>query len=298
MHQPVLLKEVLEYLDPQPNQNFVDATFGFGGHSKEILKRIRPNGKVLGIEIDPEIFNEFLKIKEEIIEKEDLKRLVIVNNSYIYLKEIIEEKNFFPVHGVLFDLGVCSFHLDESERGFSYLRNQKLDMRFNPENPLTAYEIVNFWPLKDLERILRDYGEEKFYKRIALAIIKERNKKKIQTTFELLEILKRVLPKNYDSHRLHFATRTFQALRIATNKELENLSLALLDAFEILSKEGKLSVISFHSLEDRVVKNFFKKLKEENKGIILTKKPVRPLKEEIQKNPRCRSAKLRVFQKL
>lgn len=298
MHQPVLLKEVLEYLEPQANENFVDATFGFGGHSREILKLIRPNGKVLGIEIDPEIFQKFLEKKEEIIEKEDLKRLILVNASYCQLKEIVQEKKFFPIKGVLFDLGVCSYHFDESERGFSYLKNQPLDMRFNPKNPLTAYEIVNFWPLREIERIIKDYSEERYFKRIARAIGEQRKKKKIETTFDLIEILKKVLPKNYENHRIHFATRTFQALRIAVNDELLNLQKGLESAFEVVSSEGKIVVISFHSLEDRIVKNFFKRLKKENQGEILTKKPISPSKEEIEKNHRARSAKLRVFQKI
>ncbi len=298
MHKPVLLKEVLEYLDPQPNENFIDATFGFGGHSKEILKRIRPKGKVLGIEIDKEIFQKFLKEKEGIIEKEDLERLILINQSYLEIQEIVKKEKFFPINGILFDLGVCSYHFDLSERGFSYQKNQRLDMRFNIENPLTAYQIINFWPQKEIERILKDYGEEKYYKRIAKAIVQERKRKRIETTFDLIEILKKVLPKNYDHHRIHFATRTFQALRIAVNDELKNLEEGLLKAFQLLSSHGRLAVISFHSLEDRIVKNFFKKLKKENSAEILTKKPITPSLKEIKENPRSRSAKLRAIKKL
>ncbi len=298
MHKPVLLKEVLEYLNPQSNENFIDATFGFGGHSKEILKRIRPEGKVLGIEIDKEIFQEFLKKKEEIIEKEDSGRLILVNQSYLEIQEIVKKKNFFPINGILFDLGVCSYHFDLSERGFSYQKNQRLDMRFTIENPLTACQIINFWPQKEIERILKDYGEEKYYKRIAKAIVQERKRKRIETTFDLIEILKKVLPKNYDHRRIHFATRTFQALRIAVNDELKNLEEGLLKAFQLLFSHGRLAVISFHSLEDRIVKNFFKKLKKENSAEILTKKPITPSLKEVEKNPRSRSAKLRVIKKL
>lgn len=299
MHQPVLLKEVLEYLNPKRNENYIDATFGFGGHAKEILKRIRPNGKLLGIEIDPEIYQLFLKKKEEIIDKKDLARLILINDTYVRIQEIAKENKFLSINGILFDLGVCSYHFDCSDRGFSYRSNQKLDMRFNPFlSNLTAYEIVNYFEGSKIEKILRDYGEEKFSKRIAQAIVKERKKKKIETTFDLIEILKRVLPKNYDNRRIHFATRTFQALRIATNNELENLRMALIKSFEILKASGKLVVVSFHSLEDRIVKNFFKDLQKANKAQILTKKPIRPSLKEIKNNPRSQSAKLRVIKKL
>jgi len=291
-HIPVLLKEVIEYLNPTSNENFIDATIGEGGHSLAILKEIVPQGKVLGVELDSAIYEIVKnKLKNE-------KRLILVNDSYVNLEKIVKEKQFQSVNGILFDLGMCSWQIDESKRGFSYLKDEPLDMRFNPESTLTAAEIVNFWKLEDLERILREYGEEKYAKRIALAIKEVRRKKRIVGTQELVEILKKALPKNYDDYRLHPAVRTFQALRIAVNNELENLKMGLTLAFKILAPQGKIVVISFHSLEDRIVKIFFRDNAKQNTLKILTKKPITSSQEEIKNNIRSHSAKLRAVIKL
>jgi len=292
MHIPVLLKEVIEYLNPQPNENFIDATIGEGGHSLAILKKIAPQGKVLGVELDSAIYETVKnKLKNE-------KRLILVNDSYANIKKVVKEKQFQPVNGILFDLGMCSWQIDESKRGFSYLKDEPLDMRFSPKSTLTAAEIVNFWKIEDLERILRDYGEEKYARRIALAIKEDRRKKRIVGTQELVEILKKALPKNYDNYRLHPAVRTFQALRIAVNNELENLKMGLILASEILAPQGKIVVISFHSLEDRIVKIFFRDNAKQNTLKILTKKPITSSQEEIKNNIRSRSAKLRAALKI
>ena len=292
MHIPVLLKEVIEYLNPQPNENFIDATIGEGGHSLAILKKIAPQGKVLGVELDSAIYETVKnKLKNE-------KRLILVNDSYANIKKVVKEKQFQPVNGILFDLGMCSWQIDESKRGFSYLKDEPLDMRFSPKSTLTAAEIVNFWKIEDLERILRDYGEEKYARRIALAIKEDRRKKRIVGTQELVEILKKALPKNYDNYRLHPAVRTFQALRIAVNNELENLKMGLILASEILAPQGKIVVISFHSLEDRIVKFFFRDNAKQNILKILTKKPITSSQEEIKNNIRSRSAKLRAALKI
>jgi len=292
MHIPVLLKEVIEYLNPQPNENFIDATIGEGGHSLAILKKIAPQGKVLGVELDSAIYETVKnKLKNE-------KRLILVNDSYANIKKVVKEKQFQPVNGILFDLGMCSWQIDESKRGFSYLKDEPLDMRFSPKSTLTAAEIVNFWKIEDLERILRDYGEEKYARRIALAIKEDRRKKRIVGTQELVEILKKALPKNYDNYRLHPAVRTFQALRIAVNNELENLKMGLILASEILAPQGKIVVISFHSLEDRIVKFFFRDNAKQNTLKILTKKPITSSQEEIKNNIRSRSAKLRAALKI
>jgi len=292
MHIPVLLKEVIEYLNPQPNENFIDATIGEGGHSLAILKKIAPQGKVLGVELDSAIYETVKnKLKNE-------KRLILVNDSYVNIKKVVKEKQFQPVNGILFDLGMCSWQIDESKRGFSYLKDEPLDMRFSPKSTLTAAEIVNFWKIEDLERILRDYGEEKYARRIALAIKEDRRKKRIVGTQELVEILKKALPKNYDNYRLHPAVRTFQALRIAVNNELENLKMGLIMASEILAPQGKIVVISFHSLEDRIVKFFFRDNAKQNTLKILTKKPITSSQEEIKNNIRSRSAKLRAALKI
>lgn len=286
MHIPVLQKEVLKYLDPKPNENFIDATIGQAGHTLAILKKNWPEGKVLGIEIDPQLYEKLQKAKIE-------NRLILVNDSYTNLKKIVKSYNFKRVSGILFDLGLSSWHLEESKRGFSFLRPEILDMRYNLKLQLTAQKIVNYSSLFDLEKILKEYGEEKYAKRISKEILKERKIKPIKTTFQLVEIIKKAVPRRYLHQKLHFATKTFQALRIAVNDELNNLKKALPQAWEVLRPKGRLVVISFHSLEDRIVKNFFKNLAKEGKLQILTKKPIRPSQEEIKLNPRSRSAKLR-----
>lgn len=294
MHIPVLLKEVIEYLSPQANENFIDATIGEGGHTKAILEKNGPTGKVLGIEVDSILYQK----AKNIMLKQNTERLILVNDSYANIEKIIKEKQFQPINGILFDLGMCSWQIDESKRGFSYLKDEPLDMRFSPKNTLTAAEIVNFWKIEDLEKILRDYGEEKYAKRIALAIKEARRKKRVVGTQELVEILKKVLPKNYDNYRLHPAVRTFQALRIAVNNELENLKMGLTMALKILAPQGKIVVISFHSLEDRIVKIFFRDSAKQNTLKILTKKPITSSQEEIKNNIRSHSAKLRAAIKL
>lgn len=279
MHIPVLQKEVLQYLDPKPNENFIDATIDGGGHTAAILGKIKPNGKVLGIEIDPEIYQK--------LKSKNLDRLVLTNDSYVNLKSILEKNHFRPVNGILFDLGMSSWHLEESGRGFTFLKNEPLDMRYSLENDLTAEKIINNYSQEEIEKILKEYGEERFARRIAKRIIKERP---VKTTLQLVEIIKRVVPGRT---KINPATRTFQALRIAVNDELNNLRKVLPQTIEVLAPEGKIVIISFHSLEDRIVKNFFKS----SNLNILTKKPVRPSKEEIKINPRSRSAKLRATMK-
>ncbi len=288
IHIPVLQKEVIEYLKPQPNENFIDCTLGEAGHTLAILEKNKPKGKVLGIEIDPEI-NQKLKTVD---------RLTVINDSYINLKEIAKKNKFSPVSGILFDLGFSSHHLEKSNKGFSFLKNENLDMRYNPQNPLTAEKILNFWSFEDLEKIFKEYGEERFSREIAKNIIDFRKIKPIKTTLQLTEIIKRSVPSRYERRKIHPATRVFQALRIAVNDELNNLQSALPQALEIIGKDGKLVVISFHSLEDRIVKNFFREQQKANLIEILTKKPITPSFQEIKINPRSRSAKLRAAVKI
>lgn len=288
-HIPVLQKEVIKYLNPFAGGNFIDATFGEGGHGLEILKIIKPKGKLLGIEIDPILFEE---IKEKYKEEENL---ILVNDSYLHLPRIIEKYRFRPIKGILFDLGISRWHLEKSKRGFSFQKDQPLDMRFDPVgNNLTAFEIVNYWPQKKIEKILQEYGEEPFARKIAKEIVARREIKTIRTTFELVEIIKKCRP--FQKRRIHPATKTFQALRIAVNRELSNLEEVLGFLPKILDKEARMAIISFHSLEDRIIKRKFKEA--ENKGLvkILTKKPIVPSEEEILNNPSARSAKLRVAQ--
>jgi 16S rRNA (cytosine1402-N4)-methyltransferase len=290
VHKSVLLKEVIEYLNVERNKNYVDCTIGEGGHSIEILKRNSPEGKVLGIEIDSELYKKLSEKK--------LERLILVNDSFKNLKEIIEREKFKNIYGILFDLGISSWHIEKSGRGFSFLRDEPLIMRYDLKQKLTAEKIVNEWSEKEIERILREYGEEKFAKRISREIATARKVRPIKTTSQLVEVIKKAVPTFYQRKKIHFATKTFQALRIAVNNELENLKIALPQAIEVLEKGGRLVVISFHSLEDRIVKNFLKEKEKEGKIKILTKKPIQLSKEEIIKNPRSRSAKLRCALKI
>lgn len=302
MHIPVLLKEVIEYLNPKPGQKFVDAMIDGGGHAEVILERILPDGKLLGIELDGTLLKQLdakfknLKFKENSI---------LVNGSYINLKKIAEENNFMGADGVLFDLGMSSWHIEEAGRGFTFMKDEPLDMRFSNQltvnsKQLTAEEIVNKWSHDELVRILKEYGEERFAKSIAAGITKARKEKPIKTTFELVEIINKSVPFWYRSRhrRLHFATKTFQVLRIAVNNELENLELGFEQGVEILKNGGRIAVISFHSLEDRIVKNFFRTKAKEGILKVITKKPIRPSLVEIIANPRARSAKLRVVESI
>ena len=267
MHIPVLQKEVIKYLDPKSNENFIDCTIGEGGHSYAALERIAPRGKVLGIDCQMRI-----KPKE---------RLILAEDNFVNLKEVVEKNKFRQINGILLDLGMSSWHLEESGRGFSFQRREPLDMRYCLTNQLTVEKIVNFWSKSDLERIFNDYGQEKLSEKIAERIIEARKFKPIANTLQLAKII------NANPRKI------FQALRIAVNDELTNLEKTLPQALEILEKGGRLAVISFHSLEDRIVKNFFK-----NQPLgIAAKKPITPSLAEIRSNPRSRSAKLRVIMK-
>ncbi|MEA3293298.1 MAG: 16S rRNA (cytosine(1402)-N(4))-methyltransferase RsmH [Patescibacteria group bacterium] len=306
MHIPVLKKEVIKYLNPKANENFIDATLGEMGHAFAILEKTGPEGKILGIETDIELYQ---KLKQRIAKIPNSKiqdRIILVNDSYINLKNIVEKYNFKKVNGILFDIGMSSWDLEESGRGFSFQRNEPLDMRykiniqqsFREDYQVKAEDIVNHWSKEEIEKILREYGEEKFSKKIARAIIGQRKIKFIRNTFQLKEIIKDAVPFWYQRRKIHFATKTFQALRIAVNDELNNLRTALPLALEILGEQGALVVISFHSLEDKIVKNFFREKAKENLIRILTEKPVVPEKEEIEKNYRARSAMLRCANKI
>ena len=303
MHIPVLKREAIECLNPRANENFIDATFGGGGHTVEILKRNVPSGKVLGIEWDPVLYRE---LREQYSKTKFRERIILVRDSFCNLKKIVEREKFKPVSGILFDLGMSSWHLEKSGRGFSFQKEEPLIMRYDWDpakdrlysGKLTAAEIVNHWKEKEILKILVDYGEERFARKIAKEITEARKTKPIETTFQLNEVIKRATPAWYHHRKRHFATKTFQALRIAVNDELNNLRKALPQAVEILQKGGRIVVISFHSLEDRIVKRFFREGKKEGLLEILTKKPLTPEREEIKSNPRARSAKLRAAIKL
>ena len=328
MHTPVLLKEVIEYLNPQPGQNFIDATVGDGGHARAILAKVAPGGKVLGIDWDetalkglrldtgsiagsstgawePEPPQDPAGLRRGGVSGVDRSgieprsfqsgpaesNLVLREGNFADLAELAAEANFKNVAGVLFDLGFRTFHLEESGRGFSFSRNEPLDMRYSTETGLTALEIINTWPQPELERVFKEWGEERNFRRIAESIIRARAKGKIATTGQLVEIIGRAAG-------VKTLARVFQALRIAVNGELENIERGLAGAWQILEKDGRLAVISFHSLEDRLVKNFFNSRKKNGFGRVLTAKPVTASVEEIKANPRGRSAKLRVIIKI
>lgn len=280
----------MELMSPQSNENFIDATFGEGGHGLKILEKIAPDGKLLAIENDPEIY-----IKNKI----ENEKLILINDSYANIEKIAEEISFAPVNGILFDLGVCFWHIKESGRGFTFQKDEPLDMRFNPnKNTLTAFEVVNYWHQEKIAEIINNFGQEKFYRSISKKIAEQRNIKPIRTTLDLVEVIRKSIPLRYQRQNIHFATRTFQALRIAVNEELSNLEKGLTGALKIIEKGGRIAVISFHSLEDRIVKKFFMENKLLNNLKVVTKKPIRPTEEEIKINSPSRSAKLRVAQKI
>jgi len=284
-HVPVLVEEVVGTLVSEKTEIFVDATLGLGGHSEEILKRYEWV-RVIGVDVD----EEEIKIANERL-KQFGKRLTIVKGNYRDLDKIIMGLGLGLVDAVLFDLGISSYHLN-SKRGFSFLEDEFLDMRMDKSQRLTAYDVVNKYPFKRLKEIIRTYGEEREAFRLADAIVRSRKLKEIKTAKELAEIVGKAKKRRT---RLHPATLTFQAIRIEVNREIDNLKEGLKKATDVLRKGGRMGVISFHSIEDRVVKEFVKK---EGSLIPITKKPIIPSKEEILKNPRSRSAKLRVAEKV
>ena len=295
VHRPVLLKEVLKIFNPQPGQIYIDATINGGGHASAIAEKIGSSGKLLGIDIDCDLIKA-LEIKNQ---SAKIKNTILTCDSYASLADIVSRCGLTKISGILFDLGFSSYHLEKSGRGFSFQKDEPLDMRYNiSNNELTAEKIINNWDEGAIETLLREYGGERFARRIARGILRARNQKKIATTAELVAVIKRNVPYQYLKAKINPATRTFQALRMAVNKELENLEKALPPAAELLKPAGKLVIISFHSLEDRVVKNFFKQKGKEGNFKILTPKPIIASVEELKTNPRARSAKLRAIQRI
>jgi len=309
-HQPVLLWEALRYLLLKPDGIYVDATVGGGGHALEILRRLT-HGRLIALDLDPNA----LQIARETLQ-DHLERVVLVHANYRDLEQVLDELSIVEVDGVLMDLGLSSLQLADSERGFSFQTEAPLDMRFDPQNPLTARTIINEYREQDLRKILREYGEERFAARIAAEVVRLRKKTPIETTSQLVALIEKTIPKpaqrGYRQGRsLHPATRTFQALRIAVNDELGNVREGLEAAFRRLAAGGRLVVISFHSLEDRIVKRF---MKAKAQGCICPPDfPIcqcgrtaqakiigeeTPSAEELSQNPRARSARLRALQKL
>ena len=307
IHKSVLLGEAIENLNLKEGAVVVDATLGAGGHSKEISKKIGNSGKLVAIDYDKDSIE---KPKKELNDKENI---ILINDNFANLEKILEGLKIKKVDAILADLGISSDQLENEKYGLSFQKEAMLDMRLDKNNELTAATIVNRYNQKDLDSIIKNFGEEKFARNIAKKIIEYRKGKKIETTTELAQIIESAVPERFRKGKIHPATRTFQALRIAVNKELENLEKFIPQAIETLNPEGRLAIISFHSLEDRIVKNIFR----ENAGgcicpkdfpqcrcgrkpkiRIITKKPIGPTAEEIIMNPRSRSAKLRVCEKL
>ena len=283
-HTPVLQQEVLDLLAPKPNQNFIDCTLGLAGHAKLIHKKIAPKGHLLGIEWDKNALEE---AKKNLAEFGD--RFQYFNGNFTELGLIVRDWHVEKIDGILIDLGPSTYQLTDESRGFSFQKDSSLDMRQDQSQNLTAYDIVNKYSEKEIRDILYK-GEERFAKQIAKKIVENR-KVPIKTTYQLIDTIKSATPPSYrfDRHT-HFATGTFRALRMAVNNEIENLKKVLPQAVSILSPGGKIAVISFHSLEDRIVKHF---LLENSNLEILTKKPIIATEEEVKNNPSARSAKLR-----
>jgi 16S rRNA (cytosine1402-N4)-methyltransferase len=312
-HIPVLLEEVVSTVDPKPGDNLVDGTVGGGGHAEAILDKTSPNGKLLGIDLDDEAIAESKKRL-----KKYSGRIVLVKGNFLDFVEFKKEHNFGPINIFLLDLGISSQQLNSDTMGISFLKNAPLDMRiggydYRSDGRKSAEHIVNDWKEEKIELILKNYGEERYAKSIAREIAKRRKVKRIVNTQQLVDIISNSVPEKYKRQRIHFATRTFQALRIAVNGELENLENVLPKIMENIEIGGRIAVISFHSLEDRIVKHFFQKESKDcicelgtptcvcnhkKRLEVVTKKPIVPSEKEIAENPRSRSAKLRVAVKI
>jgi len=291
-HEPVLLKEVLALLEPGPGQVVVDGTLGSGGHAREILKRIGTKGRLIGIDQDPEA------IQRAQNNLQSFSNIDYMQANFSELIPLLNRLNLEAVDAVLLDVGLSTEQLEEARRGFSFLKEGPLDMRMDLSGPVRARDLVNDLSQEELERLFRTYGEERWSRRIAKAICQAREKHPVETTTELVRIIERAVPTPSRFKARHPATRVFQALRIEVNQELEALKKALSQAFQCLRPGGRMAVISFHSLEDRMVKQAFRAWSEEGKSRLLTRKPVQASEEEVRQNPRSRSAKLRGLEKI
>jgi 16S rRNA (cytosine1402-N4)-methyltransferase len=291
-HESVLLAEVIGWLQPGPGKVLLDGTIGLGGHSQRWLELSGPDGKVVGFDRDPQAVLEARRVLQVFGD-----RALIINKNYRDAFETLDDMGIPAVDAVLLDLGVSSMQLDEASRGFSFKANGPLDMRMNPQEGLDAKDLVNEADEKQLADIFWKYGEERMSRRIAKRIVEVRKTKKIETTGDLESLVFHSVPPGARHGRIHPATRVFQALRIAVNMELEALQVFMDQVADHVLPGGRVGVISFHSLEDRIVKNSFKKLQADGAGRILTKKPVMASDDEQAANPRSRSAKMRVFEK-
>lgn len=307
-HVSVLLNECIENLKIKPDGVYVDCTMGGAGHSKEIVKKLSDKGLFIGFDQDKNAINT---ARERLSEYES--RVKFVHSNFENIKEELEKIGIYKIDGVLADLGVSSHQLDEAERGFSYMQDAPLDMRMDVRCEFSAYDVVNTYTEDELAKIIKDYGEDNWAKRIAKFIVEERVNKPIETTGELVDVIKKAIPKKARIDGPHPAKRTFQAIRIEVNNELGVITKMINDASSIMNEGGRICIITFHSLEDRIVKNAFKYLAsdcicpqhlpicqcdKESEVKIITRKPLLPSYEEIEVNPRSRSAKLRVAEKI
>lgn len=294
MHRPVMLEEVLAWLRPRAGGMYLDGTIGAGGHSRAILEASGPEGRIIGLDRDAAAV---AAAREKLSAFGD--RALILQAEYRDAAGVVRDATARGLDGALLDLGVSSMQLETAVRGFSFMAEGPLDMRMDQREPLTAADLVNRLPEKELARVLFEYGEERYSRRIARAIIRRREKEPILTTLALVDVIRGTVPPAYLHGRLHFATRTFQALRIAVNHELEDLGSSLRLVAELLHPGGRLVVLSFHSLEDRIVKHTFRALAggADAGFAVLTKRPVEPSERECADNPRARSAKLRVLER-
>lgn len=306
-HRSVLLEESIEALKIRPDGIYVDGTLGGGGHSLEICRRLSEKGRLIGIDQDAAAIEAATRRLGEFKDK-----VTIVRSNYCEMRQQLEKLGITSVDGVILDLGVSSYQLDSADRGFTYREDAPLDMRMDQRQTQTAKDIVNNYSETELYRIIRDYGEERFAKNIARHIVSARSKKTLETTGELIHVIKAAIPMKARATGGHPAKRTFQAIRIELNRELEVLENSLEDMVDLLNDGGRICVITFHSLEDRIVKNIFKKCENpctcpkefpvcvcgnKPKGLVVTRKPVIPSADELEINPRAKSSKLRVFER-
>lgn len=306
-HTSVLLQETVDGLKVKPDGIYVDGTLGGGGHSYEICRRLGAKGSIVGIDQDAAAIEAAGNRLKDFGEK-----VTIVRSNYCDMKSRLQELGIYKVDGIVLDLGVSSYQLDTAERGFSYREDAPLDMRMDTRQIMTARDIVNDYSQKELCRVIRDYGEDKFAANIAKHIVMARSKAPIETTGQLTEVIRAAIPMKYQKKSGHPAKRTFQAIRIELNRELEVLRDSLDDMIELLNPGGRLCIITFHSLEDRIVKSAFRKNENPctcppdfpvcvcgkvSKGSIVTRKPILPSEEELEYNSRSKSAKLRIFER-
>lgn len=306
-HKSVLLYETVDNLNIKPNGIYVDGTLGGAGHSSEIAGRLNKEGMLIGIDQDREAI---MAATERLSEYKDIVK--IVKSNYCNMGQVLSELGISKVDGIILDLGVSSYQLDTPQRGFSYREDAPLDMRMDKDNPVTAKDIVNRYSIDELTRIIRDYGEDRFARNIAKHIVSARENAPINTTYELNEIIKAAIPAKVRQTGGHPSKRTFQAIRIELNKELDVLKDTLEQMIDLLNPGGRICIITFHSLEDRIVKSIFKNCENpcvcppqfpvcvcgrKSKGFVVTRKPIVPSKEELGHNSRSKSSKLRVFER-